>query len=353
MPSARTPKKLTPEQRKQLGQRRDFHRKHGVPFVKVPEEHYRASPDKGIVWKTRFVKKVDKKAYWMGEKTEEKIRENREKAEKVRAQIRNARGLRGVLWDLTGKRRRMLAEIDRMEIANERELNDQSRRITRKANLLTSKVRQEVEGIALENLGISNRPAFSEKIKKKITYGEEHSVFMFDIDKFKAFNDAYGHEMGNRPLQALADAIREIAEKHGGIPCRYGGEEFTLYFPKTGLDPAKIAGEISSAFVRNCGNDAQMHSAAGGHIPTFSAGFAEAKISREDRDHYATMRRKKWSELDKEEFKAFSEAHYSVLMNRADKDMMYKSKNAGRNRLTFERGGEVHTTEIRRAKESK
>jgi diguanylate cyclase (GGDEF)-like protein len=60
--------------------------------------------------------------------------------------------------------------------------------------------------------------------------GDPLGVVMADIDRFKHFNDTYGHEAGDRLLRAVADAItREL--RQGDVPCRYGGEEFLLLMP--------------------------------------------------------------------------------------------------------------------------
>lgn len=61
------------------------------------------------------------------------------------------------------------------------------------------------------------------------------AVLMFDIDHFKKFNDTYGHEQGDRVLQAVARAFRDSLRKYD-TACRYGGEEFIGILPQTTLD---------------------------------------------------------------------------------------------------------------------
>ena len=58
------------------------------------------------------------------------------------------------------------------------------------------------------------------------------SVLMFDIDHFKKFNDTYGHDQGDRVLQAVATTLRG-ALRNQDYPCRYGGEEFVAILPNT------------------------------------------------------------------------------------------------------------------------
>lgn len=59
-----------------------------------------------------------------------------------------------------------------------------------------------------------------------------YAIAMVDVDHFKRFNDTHGHHVGDEVLRLVAAHLREVGG--GGLPHRYGGEEFTLVFP--GLD---------------------------------------------------------------------------------------------------------------------
>ena len=66
-------------------------------------------------------------------------------------------------------------------------------------------------------------------------YGHPLSVAMVDVDYFKEVNDTHGHKAGDRVLQGVAAILTEalrLPDKVG----RYGGEEFLLVMPETGLD---------------------------------------------------------------------------------------------------------------------
>ncbi|HMF89709.1 MAG TPA: GGDEF domain-containing protein [Candidatus Angelobacter sp.] len=56
-----------------------------------------------------------------------------------------------------------------------------------------------------------------------------YTVAMLDVDHFKKFNDAYGHEAGDQALRLVASRLAHIAG--GGRAYRYGGEEFAVLFP--------------------------------------------------------------------------------------------------------------------------
>jgi diguanylate cyclase (GGDEF)-like protein len=78
--------------------------------------------------------------------------------------------------------------------------------------------------------GLPNRRAFESRIAPLHRSGEPYTLVMADLDHFKALNDAFGHETGDRALRiyarVLADSIRP-----DDLLCRYGGEEFVLAFP--------------------------------------------------------------------------------------------------------------------------
>ncbi|MFQ5759807.1 MAG: GGDEF domain-containing protein [Acidiferrobacterales bacterium] len=66
-------------------------------------------------------------------------------------------------------------------------------------------------------------------------YGHPLSVAMLDVDHFKEVNDTHGHKAGDRALQGVAAILTEalrLPDKVG----RYGGEEFLLVMPETGLE---------------------------------------------------------------------------------------------------------------------
>lgn len=54
------------------------------------------------------------------------------------------------------------------------------------------------------------------------------ALLMLDLDRFKAFNDQFGHQTGDACLRAVAEAMRHTASRHGGLAARFGGEEFVI-----------------------------------------------------------------------------------------------------------------------------
>jgi diguanylate cyclase (GGDEF)-like protein len=62
-------------------------------------------------------------------------------------------------------------------------------------------------------------------------------MIMLDLDRFKQINDKYGHESGNIALKFTADILKKFTRQLD-IPCRFGGEEFVIILPGTGLQRA-------------------------------------------------------------------------------------------------------------------
>ncbi|MHC4457658.1 MAG: sensor domain-containing diguanylate cyclase [Planctomycetota bacterium] len=70
------------------------------------------------------------------------------------------------------------------------------------------------------------------------------SLIMCDIDYFKRYNDAYGHQKGDDCLRAVAQAIDECLKRPADMVARYGGEEFGIILPNTHADGAFHVAEI-------------------------------------------------------------------------------------------------------------
>lgn len=75
--------------------------------------------------------------------------------------------------------------------------------------------------------GLRSRRALNQYITG---LGRNYTIAMLDIDHFKPFNDNHGHDVGDQMLKLVASKIAKV--KGGGTPFRYGGEEFTVIFPR-------------------------------------------------------------------------------------------------------------------------
>ncbi|MCK1512695.1 diguanylate cyclase [Bradyrhizobium sp. 190] len=118
---------------------------------------------------------------------------------------------------------------------------------------------------------LTNRRTFDGFLRREYETCEEISVLLFDIDNFKGYNDTYGHQAGDRCLQAVAKAIGDATANTSGLSARYGGEEFAVVLPNTTEDAALKVAESIRLTVRALGipNTASSR----GYI-TISAGVA-------------------------------------------------------------------------------
>jgi diguanylate cyclase (GGDEF)-like protein len=74
-------------------------------------------------------------------------------------------------------------------------------------------------------------------------------MIMIDVDRFKAFNDFYGHPAGDGCLQKIADAIKGVLRRPSDLAARYGGEEIAILLPDTDEAGARIVAERIRAAV--------------------------------------------------------------------------------------------------------
>ncbi len=123
------------------------------------------------------------------------------------------------------------------------------RRKAREQELLEVKGMLEAANKVLKRLssldgltGIRNRRAFNEALVREWRRGFREkkplSLIMIDIDQFKCYNDAYGHQAGDECLKRVARALDHALHRPGDVLARYGGEEFAAVLPDTHLDGA-------------------------------------------------------------------------------------------------------------------
>ncbi|MFH0855213.1 MAG: GGDEF domain-containing protein [Candidatus Omnitrophota bacterium] len=83
---------------------------------------------------------------------------------------------------------------------------------------------------------------FAEELRRSGKFKYNFSCLMIDIDKFKDFNDKYGHLVGDAILREVAGAIKEAIRQIDFVG-RYGGEEFSVILVETGKQEARFAAE--------------------------------------------------------------------------------------------------------------
>jgi diguanylate cyclase (GGDEF)-like protein/PAS domain S-box-containing protein len=94
--------------------------------------------------------------------------------------------------------------------------------------------------------GLFNRRYFEESLEREVRRAQRRGVplgiVMLDLDRFKGFNDSFGHEAGDVLLRALGELLR-CKVRGEDVPCRYGGEEFALLLPEASLESSRERAE--------------------------------------------------------------------------------------------------------------
>jgi diguanylate cyclase (GGDEF)-like protein/PAS domain S-box-containing protein len=95
--------------------------------------------------------------------------------------------------------------------------------------------------------GLANRRRFTEHLELEWRRAlREHSdlaLLLIDVDRFKSFNDHYGHPAGDAALQGVAAIIAATALRPSDLAARIGGEEFAVILPSTFLSGARNLAE--------------------------------------------------------------------------------------------------------------
>ena len=184
-----------------------------------------------------------------------------------------------------------------------------NRRLTKE---IQERKRLEIELIRMATTdpltGIHNRKKFMDSANHEFLrfqrYNHQFALLMIDVDHFKMINDTYGHQIGDKVLQAMTQNSRRMLRKTD-IFGRVGGEEFAVVLPETDFENAISIAER----LRTIHEKTKMEINGSVINVTISIGCA---LSNE-RD----------TSLD-------------MMINRADQ-ALYKAKGSGRNRVHMEK----------------
>jgi diguanylate cyclase (GGDEF)-like protein len=156
--------------------------------------------------------------------------------------------------------------------------------------------------------GLRNRRALDEDLdllEARVTrYGHRYCMAVLDVDHFKAYNDSFGHQAGDRALQAVAKELSGQS-RAGDALYRYGGEEFLCIFPEQSLE---TGGQAVQRMRIGLERLAIPHPDSSAGVLTLSAGLAVLEPG--------------------------DTASASDVLEGAD-EALYRAKQLGRNRVEF------------------
>ncbi|RDU83632.1 GGDEF domain-containing protein [Aeromonas veronii] len=153
---------------------------------------------------------------------------------------------------------------------------------------------------ALANL--LNRRAFDLELEGLIRSQHPFSLILADIDRFKNFNDEYGHLLGDQVLRAFSKRLRDAC-KEGVTAYRLGGEEFAMLVPHRSL---ALARQMAESMRRAIERMSILDRKSGRRIDHITASFGVGEFNGQE--------------------------SADCLVERTDK-LLYKAKELGRNRV--------------------
>lgn len=173
---------------------------------------------------------------------------------------------------------------------------------TREANELRVKLEEARDNARRDPLtGLPNRRAFEEAYAARIAASGRPIVALCDVDRFKTVNDRFGHQVGDRVLTAIGEALSHACADH--FVARYGGEEFAILF-----------GEVAPATARSLLEDARETIAA----KRFRLRESSEPVGQVTLSSGLTV--------------AARDEGFATVFARADA-LLYRAKEEGRNRL--------------------
>lgn len=168
----------------------------------------------------------------------------------------------------------------------------------------------ELETLASEDAltGLPNRRKFDTTLAIEFARAARNetplALIMIDVDRFKQFNDLYGHPIGDECLRRIGQVLlTQGPNRATDLPARYGGEEMVILLPETDHEGAMAVAERIRRAIRGM---AITHKANPDGIVTISAGVATCVPTRE--------------------------CHPNQLLKKAD-EALYEAKAGGRDRV--------------------
>jgi diguanylate cyclase (GGDEF)-like protein len=151
----------------------------------------------------------------------------------------------------------ILANLRLVEFLSERTVgflvsNEKNEQLAREIEQVNEQLQRSNEQLSLlaatdALTRLPNRRSFDAKLaaewQRAVRSEEAVSLLMIDVDKFKTYNDTFGHQAGDTCLHAVATALQSAIQRATDLPARYGGEEFAVVLPATDEAGATVIAE--------------------------------------------------------------------------------------------------------------
>jgi diguanylate cyclase (GGDEF)-like protein len=109
----------------------------------------------------------------------------------------------------------------------------------------------ETQALADPLTGVHNRRSFDGELGRAVAWSQRSdgplALLTFDIDHFKKINDTWGHGVGDRALQQVANALRQVAAGPDDIVARLGGDEFVVLLRTGRMEARRAADDVRTA----------------------------------------------------------------------------------------------------------
>ena len=206
------------------------------------------------------------------------------------ARVRSALRLKRAIDERLERERQLIALTERLEEANENLIR------LAEVDPLTELANRRKFDLVLDN-----------EWRRCRRDGRPLALVLADIDRFKHYNDQYGHQLGDVCLQRVAVVLDRAARRPGDLACRWGGEEFTLILP--GVDEYQCP--MMAEYLRQQVENLRIEHVGGDPVPRVTISLGVAAIVPQ-----ASLRS-------------------TELVAAADRGL-YRAKQEGRNRVAYE-----------------
>jgi diguanylate cyclase (GGDEF)-like protein/PAS domain S-box-containing protein len=147
--------------------------------------------------------------------------------------------------------------------------------------------------------------AMDKEIRRSNRTGREFALLLFDMDGLKQLNDSSGHLVGSQALCRMADALTLFC-RDIDTAARFGGDEFALLLPETGLEAAHLVARRIGGSISEDSNGPRISVSVGVSVYPLHGENVEAIVSAADTAMYAMKRERKHAAASLDDRKVFT-----------------------------------------------